>query len=150
MVSPIKHSGNVNPDGDPILEAARQAHAAKPADQVDDDEDPPAPKPNTSSEGTDDVGGRDMKTPIGMQVDEGSMDPKYDQDLISNYPEDHETTQHAGETVRPQYAEKVKQMVEKSLRLSKTTPKTKGEEITDPPVDDPSPKKRSETTGKTE
>jgi len=95
-------------------------------------------------------GSKDTSQPISSQMENEEANPKFDQDQISNYPEDHIGGNQGGGRISEQYAESIKRMTEataeKNAKIASTKPKDKAEQVTDPP--EPQPGKKSETTGK--
>jgi hypothetical protein len=144
LTSPIHTSGQgPSPDGDKILQAARDAY--KPA-QVDDPE-----MPSNLKDVDPDMGSKkDPNVPLREQMEGEKINPKFDQDQISNYPEDHTKGNQGGGKLSEQYAESLKRMAEataeKNAKVASTKPKDKAEQVTDPP--EPQPGKKSETSGK--
>jgi hypothetical protein len=73
----------------------------------------------------------------------GGPSQKYDQDQISNYPEDHITGYQGGGMLNEEHSEALKRTLDNKAKLDQSSPKAVAEQITDPP--EHTPGKKSET-----
>ncbi len=92
------------------------------------------------------TGKKDPNIPISQQMEGDRVNPKFDQDQISNYPEDLIEGSQGGGMLSEEHTEAVKRTLDNKAKLDQSSPKAGAEQVTDPP--EPQPGRKSETSGK--
>ncbi|MBI9051132.1 MAG: hypothetical protein JEZ00_17045 [Anaerolineaceae bacterium] len=117
-----------------------------PVPQVDDPEDPPAPK-KKSTQGESFEAGPSKKAGI-TDHSQDVMNPRYNSDLISITSPDDPSGSETAEAILPQYAEKVEEVMKKMKQVIAPEKKIGSELITDPPEHDAKNTQGKEKTSK--